>query len=225
MRTVFINLSEPVLVVNSFISAFIMLTIPTLPVSSHVARNMVSFILTTVRWIFKNEVWQKLTAWRYHDASTLVGIFCLQNHGLSRLPFRAKYLNRNIHHSQDLGDQCLPDCAREQFLIRLRTNISEWTSSRNGRSLSLVIQIALTVTVSEWCNDDEGHDISTWHALIDTDCCKSCIAIWRYRVVTNAFSWHTKWKKREPLWRSRSKIFYVQSAVWEPPVGTLKFRS
>ena len=55
-------LSELVLVVNSFNSSFVRLTRPTLPVSSHVAQNVVSSILMTIDVAFKDEDRQKLTA-------------------------------------------------------------------------------------------------------------------------------------------------------------------
>ena len=47
-KVICLPLSERVLVVNSSNSAFVKLTTPTLPVSSHVARNVVSPILITI---------------------------------------------------------------------------------------------------------------------------------------------------------------------------------
>ena len=76
IEVICLPLSEPALVVNSFNSAYVRLTTPTLPVSSHVARNVVSSILITIGCDLKTKVWRKrkLTARYYHGVSTLVAI-------------------------------------------------------------------------------------------------------------------------------------------------------
>ena len=160
------------LLVNSFNPAFVRLTTPTLPVSSHVARNVVSSILITIGWDLetrfdrkKKKTYSLTLPWCFHTSRDILSKIKASPVFLSGLKiWTFIVVGPGWSVSSRLHSRTMSNKIENRY---------QWTEL----TITHLRCNSIGCCGHKWMEQSWERDMTYASALVDIGCCESCIAI------------------------------------------------